>query len=149
MVCGVHTSVVVADLANLVSTAVLVVGTLHLSTAPGQGGISNMSVQTPTLSLSVDHSTLSVGSTLGSLTEVDTLPVAALSLSTGQTGFTVFVSQALTRVLTASTVGISSISWLTGTESLTSLVSALREWSTGLRQAGVLRNRGSAGSLGH
>ena len=91
-----------------------------------------MSVQTPTLSLHVDHFTLSVGSTLGSLTGVHTMPVVTLSLNTGQTGSTVSVSPALTGILTASSMGISGVSRQTGTESLTSLVTALRECSTGL-----------------
>ena len=100
--------------------------------APGQVGFSNMSFQTPTLSHLVDQLTLSVGSTLGSLTGTDTLPVVALSLITDLTGSTVSVSPALTGVLTASSVGISGISWQTGTDSVTSLVPALRECSTGL-----------------
>ena len=58
----------------------------------------------------VDQLTLSVGSTLGSLTEGDTLPVAALSLNTDLTASTVFVSPALTGVLTVSGEGITGIS---------------------------------------
>ena len=36
-----------------------------------------------------------------------------------------------------------------GADCLASLVPALREWATGLRQAGVDSNGGSGGSLGH
>ena len=50
-------------IADPVSPAVVIVRTLHLITAPGEGGISNMSVQTSTLRLLVDQLTLSVGST--------------------------------------------------------------------------------------
>ena len=109
---GVHTSVV-DDLADLVSTAVSVVLALHLGAAQGLVGVADMFVQTPTLSLLVHHLTLRVGPTLGSLTGVDTLPVAAVNLSTGQTVCTVSVSPALIRVLTASSVGVSDKSLLT------------------------------------
>ena len=97
-----------------------------------------MIVQTPTLSLLVDDLTLSVGSTLGSVTGVDTLLVAAVVLSTGQTVSTVSVSLALIGVLTASSsVGVSDIFGQTGAGCDASLVPALRERATGVRQAGV------------
>ena len=139
-----------------------------------------------------------VGPTLGSVTGVDTLPIAASILSTGQTASTVSVSPALIWVLTASSVGVSDKSPLTAAHGLvvddltlgcrstgpgtrvTALLSgtgevagtitventlrsavrwlseisrqagtgcdnspgpALREWSTGVWQAGVDRNR--------
>ena len=154
----------------------------------------------------VHHLTHRVGPTLGSLTGVDTLPVAAIILSTGQTVSTVSVGPALIGVLTASSVGVSHISLLTAADGLvvdhltlgcrstgpgtrvTALLSqtgevagtltventlrfaggwlsdisrqagtgcdnspgpALREWSTGVWQAGVDRNRSSSRSLRH
>ena len=62
---------------------------IHLGVAQGLVWVANMFVQTPTLSLLVHHLTHRVGPTLGSLTGVDTLPVAAVILSTGQTVSTV------------------------------------------------------------
>ena len=91
-----------------------------------------MFAQTPTLRAVVCDLTLSVGPALGSVTRVDTLPVAAVVLSTGQTGSTVSVSLALIGLLTASSVEVSDISGLTGTGWDTSLVPALREWATGV-----------------
>ena len=97
LTASVHTSVV-DDLADLVSATVSVLLALHLGAAKGLVGVANMFVQTPTLSLLVHHLTHRVGPTLGSLTEVQTLPEAAVILSTGQTASTVSVSLALIRV---------------------------------------------------
>ena len=102
---GVHTSVV-DDLADLVSTAVSVVLALHLGAAQGLVGVADMFVQTATLRAVTGYNTLSVGPTLGSVTGVDTLPVATAVPSTGQTVSTVSVGPALIGVLTASTVGV-------------------------------------------
>ena len=112
---GVHTSVV-DDLADLVSTAVSVFLTLHLGAAEGLVWVANMFVQTPTLSLLVHHLTHRVGPTLGSLTGVDTLPVATAVSSTGQIVSAVSVSPALIGVLTAGGVGVSHQT--AGTETL-------------------------------
>ena len=102
---GVHTSVV-DDLADLVSAAVSVLLTLHLGAAQGLVGVADMFVQTATLRAVVDHDTLSVGPALGSVTGVDTLPVATAVPSTGQTVSTVSVGPALIGDLTASRVGV-------------------------------------------
>ena len=112
---GVHTSVV-DDLADLVSAAVSVLLTLHLGAAQGLVGVADMFVQTPTLGPVVDDHTLSVGSTLGSVTGVDTLPVATPVPSTGQIVSAVSVSPALIGVLTAGGVGVSHQT--AGTETL-------------------------------
>ena len=119
-----------------------------------------MSVQTPTLGLfvnrptysrpAVDQLTLSVGSTLGSLTGVHTLPVTALSLNTGQTGSTVSVSSALIGVCTASSVGITDISLLTCTHCSVTDDLTLSSRSTGpwTRVTALLFNTGQgAGTL--
>ena len=106
LTASVHTSVV-DDLADLVSTAVSVLLALHLGAAQCLVGVADMFVQAATLGPVVDHHTLSVGSTLGSVTGVDTLPVATAVSSTGQAVSTVSVGPALIGVLTASTVGVS------------------------------------------
>ena len=95
---GVHTSVV-DDLADLVSAAVSVLLTLHLGAAQGLVGVADMFVQTPTLRPVVDHHTLGVGATLGPVTGVDTLPVAAAVPSTGQTVSTVSVGPTLIGII--------------------------------------------------
>ena len=112
---GVHTSVV-DDLADFVSTAVSVLLALHLGAAQGLVGVADMFVQAATLWPVVDHHTLSVGPALGSVTGIDTLPVAAAVSSTGQTVSTVSVGPALIGVLTASRVGVSHQT--AGTETL-------------------------------
>ena len=89
---------------------------IRLGAALGLVGVADISLLTPTLSLMVDHLTHRVGPTLGSLTGVDTLPVAAIILSTGQTVSTVSVGPALIGVLTASRVGVSHQT--AGTETL-------------------------------
>lgn len=122
---GVHTSVV-DDLADLVSTAVSIVLALHLGAAQGLVGVAHMFGQTLALRSVVDHHTGSVGPTLGSVTGVDTLPVATAVSSTGQTVSTVSVSPALVGVLTASGVGVAYQA--AGTETL--------ERARGVRTAG-------------
>ena len=74
---------------------------IHLGAAQGLVGVADISLLTPTLSLMVDHLTHRVGPTLGSVTGVDTLPVAAIILSTGQTGSTVSVGPACGAVFPA------------------------------------------------
>ena len=111
---------------------------IQLGAALGLVGVAPLSVQTPTLSHSADHLTHCIGPTHGPLTGVDTLPVAAVVLTTGQTGSTVSVSLALIGLLTASSSDrVSDISGQTGADCDDSLAPALREWSTGVRQAGV------------
>ena len=105
LTASVHTSVV-DDLADLVSATVSVLLALHLGAAQGLVGVADMFVQTPTLRPVVDHHTLGVGATLGSVTGVDTLPVATAVPSTGQAVSTVSVGPALIGVLTASSVGV-------------------------------------------
>ena len=105
LTAGVHTSVV-DDLADLVSTAVSVVLALHLGAAEGLVGVADMFGQTLTLRPVVGHHTLGVGATLGSVTGVDTFPVAAAVTGTGQAVSTVSVGPALIGVLTASRVGV-------------------------------------------
>ena len=71
--------------------------------------------------------------------------VTALLSDTGQVAGTLTVENAL-----RSAVGRDSdISGQAGAGSDACLVPALREWATGVRQAGVDRNRGSGGSHGH
>ena len=106
LTASIHTSVV-DDLADLVSAAVSVLLALHLGAAQGLVGVANMFVQTATLRPVVEDNTLSVGPTLGSITGVDTFPVAAPVSSTGQAVSTVPVGPALIGILTASTVGVS------------------------------------------
>ena len=82
----------------------------------------------------VDHPTHRVGPTLGSLTGVDTLPVAAVFLSTGQTVSTVSVGPACGAVCSA----ILPLVWL--------------HLPTGLRLRGApvtAAVRLSAGAVGH
>ena len=122
---GVHTSVV-DDLTDLVSTAVSIVLTLHLGAAQGLVGVAHMFGQTLALRPVVDHHTGGVGPTLGSVTGVDTLPVATAVPSTGQIVSTVSVGPTLVGVLTAPGVGVAYQA--AGTETL--------ERSRGVRTAG-------------
>ena len=83
--------------------------------------------------------------TLGEGTAGPRARVTALLTDAGQVAGTLTVEDTL-----RSTVGRNSdISGQAGTGSDASLVPALREWATGVRQAGVDRNRSSGGSLGH
>ena len=106
LTASVHTSVV-DDLADLVSATVSVLLALHLGAAQGLVGVADMFVQAATLGPVVDHHTLSVGPALGSVTGVDTLPVAAAVPSTGQIVPAVSVGPTLVGVLTAGGVRVS------------------------------------------
>ena len=113
-------------------------------------GVADISLLTPTLSLMVDHLTHRVGPTLGSLTGVDTLPVAAIILSTGQTVSTVSVGPALIGVLTASSIGVSHISLLTAADGLVvdHLTLGCRSTGPGTRVTALLFQTGEvAGTL--
>ena len=87
-----------------------------MGAAQGLVGVADMFVQAATLWPVVDHHTLSVGPALGSVTRVDTLPVATAVPSTGQIVSAVSVSPALIGVLTAARVGVSHQT--AGTETL-------------------------------
>ena len=145
---GVHTSVV-DDLADLVSTAVSVVLALHLGAAQGLVGVADMFVQTPTLGPVVARHTDRVGPTPGEVTGVDTLEAFAIS-STGLTVSTVFVSPALIRVLTASSVGVSDKSPLTAAHGLVvdDLTLGCRSTGPGTRVTALLSGTGEvAGTI--
>ena len=103
-----------------------------------------MFVQTPTLGPVVDDHTLSVGPALGSVTGVDTLPVATAVTSTGQIVSAVSVSPALIGVLTASSVGVSDKSPLTAAHGLVvdDLTLGCRSTGPGTRVTALLSDAG-------
>ena len=102
-------------------------------------GVSSISLLTPTDGVVVDDLTLGEGST-GSRTGVTTLLT-----DTGEVTGTLAVEDTLRSAVRRS----SDIPGQTGAGRDASLVPALRERSTGVRQAGVDRNRSSGRSLRH
>ena len=101
---------------------------IRLGAAQGLVGVADISLLTAADGLVVDHLTLGCRST-GSGTRVETL----LS-GTGQVAGTITVENTLRSAVR----WLSEISRQAGTGCETSLVPALREWSTGVWQAGVL-----------
>ena len=100
---GVHTSVV-DQLADLVSTAVLVGLALHLGAAQRRAGVANVLLITLTICLVLLYQAMRVGSTVGTITWVHALSVAATISSAGKSVQTISVGATL--VGTFATFGV-------------------------------------------
>ena len=103
---GVHTSVI-DQLADLVSTAVLVCLAFHLGAAQRRAGVANMLLITLTICLVLLYQAMGVGSTVGTVTWVYALSVTAAISSTCKSVQTISVGATL--VGTLATFGI----WVT------------------------------------
>ena len=97
---GVHTSVV-DQLADLVSTAVLVGLALHLGAAQRRAGVANVLLITLTIRLVLLYQAMGVGSTVGTVAWVHALSVTAAISSTRKSIQTISVGATLVRTLAA------------------------------------------------
>ena len=97
---GVHTSVV-DQLADLVSTAVLVGLALHLGAAQRRAGVANVLLITLTIRLVLLYQAMGVGSTVGTVAWVHALSVTASISSTRKSVQTISVGATLVRTLAA------------------------------------------------
>ena len=105
---GVHTSVV-DQLADLVSTAVLVGLALHLGAAQRRAGVANVLLITLTISLVLLYQAMRVGSTVGTVTWVHALSVTAAISSTCKSIQAISVGATLVGTLAAFSVWVAHL----------------------------------------
>ena len=105
---GVHTSVV-DQLADLVSTAVLVCLALHLGAAQRRAGVANVLLITLTICLVLLYQAMGVGSTVGTVTWVHALSVTAAISSTCKSFQTVSVGATLVGTLAAFSIWVTHL----------------------------------------